>query len=155
MVFAPRVVVSPPLQPVDPNNVLSASFDISNVGYVPLEDVGITVAIIRASFPGPPPIKWVTKMKPNGQPDFLHSGLHFVDPTWQHHSLGLDERLTINPESQISGIANEADMAVIVSYRPWMIPMHQKKPFRFVATKDGSGKTYWRSWPINEPAPTD
>ncbi len=151
-VVVPRVAVSPPSAPVDPSNILSASFDIVNTGFLPLKDVGISVYVLSLSAPGTlRPLTIEGTQNSDGGQNFLH----FVNPTWQHHELGLDERLTINPESQIRGSVTTADMALGVSYKPWLIPIRLEKRFRFVAMKDGVGSIYWRSWPLNEPAPAN
>lgn len=98
--------------------------------------------------PGEPGIH--AERKPNGVPHFW---VYVPIIQNQHFHLGLDERFTINPESQMGGFVRNADIAVIVSYEPWFIPWHREKQFRFIAKPDGQGKIYWRSWPIDEPAP--
>jgi hypothetical protein len=135
VVFLPRPIVFPPSAPVDPNNVMSASFDISNAGYIPLDDVSIRIE---------------SKFKPNGAPIF---DVRVVYSAWDHHYLGLDDRITINPENRLGGNIIKADIAVSVSYLPWIIPIRRERMFRFIAMDDGTGRTYWRSWPLDEPAP--
>ncbi len=144
----PRVSVSAPSAPLDPNNILSVSFDISNSGYIPLDDVSAKLGAGHIGAPGEPGIH--SRLKPNGVPYF---DVYFPIIQNQHHHLGLDERFTINPESQLGGYIRNADIAVIVSYQLWFVPWHTEKPFRFIAQPDGQGKVYWRSWPVDEPAP--
>jgi hypothetical protein len=148
LALLPRISVSPPSSQVDPNNVLSVSFDISNTGYIPLEDVSAKLAAGDIGAPNAPGIH--AKRKPNGAPEFW---VYFPIIQNQHHYLGLDERFTINPESQMGGFVSQADIAVIVSYQPWFIPWRREKSFRFFAKPDRQGKVYWRSWPIDEIAP--
>lgn len=145
----PRISVTTPSSPVDPNNVLSVSFDISNTGYVPLSDVEVRLA--AGDIIGPQPggaLRGI--LKKNGAPAF---NLIIELVSGKHHYLGIDDKLTINPESQIGGQVEGADIAVIVSYKPWFLPIRRQKLFRFLTTKDRMGNTYWRSWPTNEPAP--
>jgi hypothetical protein len=150
LTVVPRVSVSSPSAPLDANNVLSVSFDISNTGYVPLNDVSAKLAAGHISAPnGGGLIE--SRLKPNGVPYF---DVYFPILPGQHHHLGIDERFTINPESQLGGYIDKADIAIVVSYQPWIIPITSEKRFRFLAVKDGQGRTYWRSWPIDEPAPT-
>jgi hypothetical protein len=144
----PRVSVFLPSTQVDPNNVLSVSFEISNTGSIPLNDASAKLAIGDIG-EGNDPGMHRTK-KPNGVPYF---DLYFPIEPDQHHHLGLDERFTINPESQLGGYVRSADIEIVVTYQPWIIPIHREKRFRFVAIKDRQGNTYWRSWPSDEPAP--
>jgi len=146
----PRVAVPSPSTQIDSNNVLSVSFDISNSGLIPLNDVSARVAIGDVGEGNDPGMH--SRRYPNGVPYF---DVYFpLEPEeQQHHHLGLDERFTINPESQLSGYVRSADIEIVVSYEPWIVPIHREKRFRFVAIKDRQGSTYWRSWPADEPAP--
>jgi hypothetical protein len=151
LMVLPRVYVPTPSGPVDPNNVLSVSSEISNTGYVPLNDV--SASMVAGEIHGPEGgASMVGKLKPNGAPAF---NIHFPIQKNQHHYLGLDGKFTINPENQLSGAIESADIAIVVSYEPWFIPIKREKMFRFVAKKDARGRIYWRSWPIDEPAPVD
>ncbi len=148
--FLPRVSVAIPSAAVDPNNVMSCSFEISNIGYVPLEDVSVKLAaayISGTASDGPLP----ERLKSDGSPNF---GIVINLRDSVHHYVGLDDRFTVNPENNLIGVKT-ADVAFVVSYSPWIIPMRREKMFRFIAKKDARGHTYWRSWPVNEPAPTD
>jgi hypothetical protein len=90
-------------------------------------------------------------LKSDGSPNF---GIVIGLRNSEHHYLGLDDHFTVNPESNLIGVKT-ADVVFIISYRPWIIPMRGEKLFRFIAKKDARGNTYWRSWPVNEPAPVD
>ena len=46
-----------------------------------------------------------------------------------------------------------ADIAIVISYRPWFIPIERKKLFRFITFKSGNSYQYWRAWPVGEPLP--
>lgn len=149
VVFVPRPVVSAPSAPADSNNVLSCSFEVSNAGYIPLYDVSFGVAPNFIRGPGPGAV--LGTPTPTGVPDFEH---YLTSPVWQHHNLGLDERITMDVGSVIKGSIDRADIAIVVVYAPWFMPVHRKKLFRFVTVKDAKGKSAWRSWPLGEPTPT-
>ena len=133
--------MNPPSMPLDNSNIFSVSFDIVNEGYIPLDDCGAVLGIGQI-LSG----KENDQLDPNWIPSFKSGLSPFA---WQHHNLGMDERFTISPSDAIDG-ANAADIAIIVSYRPWFLPFHLKKMFRFVTIKQRDGKLYWRSWPLNE-----
>jgi hypothetical protein len=87
-------------------------------------------------------------------PDFTNLP-RFERPEWKHHSLGTDERFTINAGS-ILDIERElasADIAITVKYMPWFLPFRMQKMFRYIAYRDRRGNMYWESWPIGEPQP--
>jgi hypothetical protein len=145
----PRVSVPVPSAAADPNNILSSSFEITNTGHVPLNDVSVKIAAgyIYSTKTGNG-IHGI--LKGNGAPKF---NITFELKSAQHHHLGLDDKITINPESNLTGFVDQADIAIIVEYQPWVIPIRREKYFRFIAMKDWQGNTYWRSWPVDEPAP--
>jgi hypothetical protein len=150
VMFLPRVLVSSPSALVDPNNMMSSSFEISNTGYVPLEEVSVKLA---AAYMGGTAIRGAMPeaLKSDGSPNF---GILIGLRNSEHHYLDLDDHFTVNPESNLIGVKT-ADVVFIVSYRPWIIPIRKEKLFRFIAKKDARGNTYWRSWPAKEPAPID
>lgn len=151
LTLLPRVIVSPPSPQVDSNNVLSVSFDVSNAGYIPLNDVDLGFAPVLMDGPGMPGI--TGQLKPDGTPDFTYS---IYLPGSRGHHLGLDERITFDLASlvRVNGTINRADIGIVISYLPWRIPIHRRKVFRFVTVKDYKGRINWRSWPLDELAPT-
>jgi hypothetical protein len=151
LMVLPRVSVSVPSAQVDPNNVLSVSFDISNTGYIPLNDIALGVAPALIDSGAASGGKIVGTLKPNGVPDFEHV-INFQG--WQHHNLSLDERITFDLASVIKGTISKADIAVVISYTPWIVPLRREKRFRFVTMTSETGMTEWRSWPLDEIAPT-
>jgi hypothetical protein len=142
--FLPRVAVIQ-TDPSDPSNPFSASFTITNTSYVPipLHDVEVGVcpgAIVGGGIPFPASVKY-----------FLDCG-PITTPQWKNHTLGIDERFTITLEGIIgmqgrgtpqAATLGGADIFVIVSYKPWMIPWTREKGFRF-RTRRHSNNTY--SW---------
>jgi hypothetical protein len=141
--FFPRPTVSPPSIPFDKNDRFSVSFDITNGGYVPLEDCEVSLGVGQIATKG-------ARLDPSFLPTFKS---RLVMPAWQHHTLRMDEKFTVVLSDLIRGNVESADIALIVSYKPWFLPIYREKAFRFVTFKQPDGQSYWRSWPIQEPLP--
>jgi hypothetical protein len=150
LVLWPRVTATIANPPIDPQNVLSASFSISNTGNIPLNHVNISVIVSYLSIA---PKNHVIVQMAGPDMGTGKQGLDFVNPSWQNHQIDTNESVTISPESQVDVKVSEADIVIRTSYEPWFIPVRLEKRFRFVARKDGSGNIYWRAWPLNETAP--
>lgn len=142
VVFLPRPTVLSPTVPFDNNNSFSVSFDISNNGYIPLEDCGISLGVGQIAGKD-------AHLDPSLIPSFQS---RFIMPKYQHHRLGMDERFTF-VASDIIGNAGAADIAIIVTYKPWFLPLRREKIFRFVTLKQSDKQLFWRSWPVDEPLP--
>jgi hypothetical protein len=142
-VFWPRPMVSAPSIPFDKTNPFSVSFDISNGGYLPLWDCGVGLGVGQ-----------IINIKGNHlDPSFIPTfESRIINPAWQHHRLAMDERFTVALTDFLDK-AGAADIALIVSYKPWFVPINREKIFRFVTFKQADGNSYWRSWPIDEPLP--
>ena len=151
LVLWPRVNISVS-NPIDPENVFSASFVISNTGLVQMNHTNVSIYCgFMKMFGGGANITNTTDHPETAG----ENGLHFEPPDWQDHSIAPDISITVSPESQIVGWkVPEADILLVISYRPWSLPFRLKKKSRWVAIPDGSGRVYWRSWPANEKAPT-
>jgi len=142
LALLPRPIVSSPSVPFDPENVLSVSFDISNANFVPLQDVSVFFGLGQ-----------VVTGRGGHLRDFVPDGYaRITNPEWLHHNLGMDEKFTINVGSMFGG-ASAADMEIVVSYKPWLLPIRKEKVFRFVTTPRSDGQMYWRSWPVGERLP--
>jgi hypothetical protein len=141
VVFLPRPTVSPPSVPFDKNDKFSVSFNISNNGYIPLEDCTAMLGIGQILGRDVP-------FDPSFMPTFKS---RFVMPAWQHHYLGMDDRFTVILSDLLRANVQSADIAIIVSYKPWFFPLHREKIFRFVTFKGTGASQYWRSWPVDEP----
>lgn len=144
VVFLPRPMVSPPSVPFDSNNRFSVSFDISNNGYIPIEDCTVLLGIGQIQFNN------FTQYDPLSIPTFA---TRIVISDWQNHRLNMDDRITLTPADIFKGDVKYADIAIIVSYKPWFLPFRREKMFRFVTLKQADNLTYWRSWPVGEPLP--
>ncbi len=67
----------------------------------------------------------------------------------EDHYLREDETFMITPNDIFTSDdkAMEGDLAVLVTYQPWIIPWQCNKVFRFFANKQSNGSTYWYSVP--------
>ena len=143
VIFLPRPIVSAPSVPLDQNDIFSVSFDIINGGYVPLEDSCILLGVGQIGTRG-------AQINSSFTPTF-ESRLAFAP--WQHHRLGMDDKFTIVLTDAIKGQIDFADIAIIVSYKPWFLPIRREKTYRFVSIRQADGRSYWRSWPIEKALP--
>jgi hypothetical protein len=142
LAFLPRVSVVPS-DPVDINNPFSASFTITNMNYIPLREVSVSFNLGQ--------IATAPAQYSNNLVSTFNTG--FKSPKWKRHTLTMDEKYTITPGDiftlppsvQISG----ADIAIAISFRPWILPFTRKKVFRFIAKKQTNGYFYWYSYPLN------
>jgi hypothetical protein len=121
---------------------MSVSFDISNANFVTLNDVNVSLAIGQFGGAG-------TRVQSGRIPTFR---TRFTNPDWEHHTLAIDDKITIVLDSILRNVAS-ADIAIVVSYKPWMLPFRREKLFRFVTFRRSDGMNYWRSWPLDELPP--
>ncbi len=89
-------------------------------------------------------------MLTNFVPDFTS---RITAPEWNNHKLGMDERFTITParifrRADQNVRLNGADIAIVVTYKPWMLPFTREKVFRFVTYRQTNGQLYWNSAPL-------
>ncbi len=141
LAFLPRVTVVPS-DPVDALNPFSASFTITNTNFIPLQDVSICLGMGQiATFPA--------QIDPNLTPTFES---RLMIPQWKNHDLRIDDNITITIVDLINVTSpanlNGADIAIIVSYKPWILPFRREKIFRFLARKQTNGLFYWYSHPL-------
>src|ERR1700687_4679277 len=144
--FLPRVTITPS-DPVDPGNPFSVSFTVTNASFIPipLNNVSVRVSvgqILAEPLPFNPPRKF----------EWGSGGI--TRPEWSGHKLEMDERFTITLQGMF-GMAKEppyipaklsgADMAMIVKYKPWLVPFEREKPFRFVTHPQSKRVLYWYS----------
>ena len=141
LALLPRMTVTPS-DPVDPTNPFSASFTITNTGYIPLRSVNVGFGLGEIGSQGATPT-------PNFKPAYRS---RMQRPQWLNLNLGLDERITISP-GDMFGIKNTrlafADIAIFVSYDTPIIRWRREKVFPFIAHEQTNGQFYWYSKPIN------
>lgn len=111
----------------------------------PLRDTSVFLGVGQiTTLPAVPDPTWI--------PNFQN---RLVRPEWRHHDLEMDDKFTITigdilgPSPNLGG----ADIAIVVSYRPWILPLRRKKVFRFIAKKQSNGAFYWYSYPLSGPRP--
>lgn len=123
-------------EPVDPSNAMSAPFTITNSGFIPLWDVGaeLVVRYISASAQG----VTITSTAPNGT--------RFLRPDWLGHRLNMDDHFTLAPSDLVSR-ATEGDISIAVVYKPWILPFHCERTFRFISHRESNGYNYWFAVP--------
>lgn len=143
--FVPRVSMSPN-DPTDPNNPFSATFTVTNTTAVPIPIYHVGARLFVGQVLAEP-LKFAPPTKFG-----LGSG-GFTRPEWQDHTLRADERFTISPEGifglQAGAKLSGADIAVIVKYQPWFLPIERESVFRFVTQHHGNGSITWYSIPVD------
>lgn len=133
LTFLPRPTVTVH-GPVDPSNVMSASFDIEERGFVPLRRVGAALAIRRLN---------VGDAVFEGAPRF---GTRFIRPEWRGQKLDMDDHLTVTPSDYFFR-ATDGYIAIVVEYQPWFLPLHRERVFPFVTHRQTNGRLYWYALP--------
>jgi hypothetical protein len=141
--FWPRFTITQS-EPVDPKDVFSAAFVLTNTGWTSLHHVRIEYAIARTTFDnGMGPII--------GDPHYK-SRLWLT--SWDEPVVGIDQQATITVEQLFNGEHVEScDMAIVVVYQPWVIPYDREGVFRFVAKRQTNHQLYWYAEPVPPPAP--
>jgi hypothetical protein len=137
-VVLPRPTVTPS-DPVDPDNPMSASFTIINTNFVPLRRVSASIAIGEVVSRG-------HELDPNWIPNWSS---RMAIPEWSNHSLAMDDRFTITPGDVFGGNWGQADIAIVVIYRPWIFPIDREKLFHFRTHRQSNGHLYWYSIPMD------
>lgn len=81
-------------------------------------------------------------------------GARFTLPEWKNHTLNMDERFTISIADVIKLDKSKgirlygADILIVVSYKPWLLPFSREKVFRFITRQQTDGNLYWYSYPM-------
>jgi hypothetical protein len=145
--FLPRVSVIPG-DPVETGDPFSASFTITPSNVFPLRNVGAMVSMIEfEARPRPfneekrPQITDIDKLG------------GFTRNEWNNHDLSMDEKFTISPYTTFVpanqfAVAAGADIAIVVEYQPWFIPIRRRQAFRFVTHRFADGSYRWYSYPL-------
>jgi hypothetical protein len=143
LTFVPRPSVVPG-DPVDPSDSMSASFTIVNTTFIPLWHVTAEVASGYLNGGKAPDSSITRTMKP----EFATLGPRLVRPEWKDHTLNMDDRFTITP-ADLFRHAKEGEIATVVMYKPWILPLQREKVFRFLTYRQTNGNLYWYSLPSN------
>ncbi|MGC1778577.1 MAG: hypothetical protein WBB34_11565 [Xanthobacteraceae bacterium] len=145
--FLPRMTVEAS-GPFDVSPLPVVTFTVTNTGVMPLEDVSprLGFCALGINF----------GMTDNPVPPFNKcngNSTGFLSPTnWQHRRLNVDVPFTVTWDdafhNQTGGQVDYADVIVTVAYRPWFLPWHREKTFRFVTRKMSDNKLYWFARPL-------
>lgn len=138
--FLPRLTVDPE-GPLDPSRPYPISFRIVNAGLVPLRNVRPMLGVCLL-FAGPP------RAMPDQCPGNLTSRL--ARPAWAVKWLSMDEKHVIDLGDMLNFGTNfgGADISIVVSYEPWIVPITREIEFRFFTKKTDEGKLVWLPRPV-------
>jgi len=149
LTFVPRVSMSPG-DPPDPTNPFSATFTVSSSTPIAIPLYHVSARLIVGQIEAEP-----LPFNPPKKFSYGHGG--FTRPIWQDHTLRADERFTITPEGMF-GMAGRgtpdasklagADLAVAVTFKPWLIPWERESVFRVQTVQHGNGSITWQSVPL-------
>jgi hypothetical protein len=147
--FLPRVAVEVSSDAGD--DPWSSPFIITNTNIVPLEDLGIYMGLCRVVEKGPRgPFTWKGEEDQCGTSN-LSRLYHEI---WLHHRLAMDEKYSVTLQDAFplpKESFGQADISIVVSFDPWIIPVRQQKEFRFVTRKTSDGKYRWFPQTIDNP----
>lgn len=141
----PRPSVSPSSSP-DLTDPFLASFTVTNTNIVPLRNVGVAVGVVDIDMRND---RYYEYDRPQIHPKHMSK---FTREAWNYHDLDMDEKFTITPDVYRipPGIVmfGGADIAILVTYRPWLLPIERERAFRFVTHNNGDGTFSWHSYPV-------
>jgi hypothetical protein len=150
--FLPRITVTA-ADPVDPNNALSASFTIANTSVAPITLYHVSAKIVPGQIIFGPPGSFGSPPK---HFDLSPNGVQ--KPDWMDHTLPSDSSFTFSPgdlfktaqpppfaPTRLGG----ADVVILVTYQPWLLPIERAASFRFVTHGQSNGHLYWYATPMD------
>jgi hypothetical protein len=132
--FLPRPTVTLS-DPLDPSNVMSALATIRNDNAIQLRNLRAALAVHRVALSD--------RIALVGRTDYQTA---FTPAQWANHTLNVDDSLIIILTDIIER-ADAGDIAIVVSYEPWILPIRLRKIFRFVTRRKDNGRTYWFAQP--------
>lgn len=151
VVFLPRVTVEPTAQ-IDPLKPAPIFFTITNTGIIPLYNVQpmIGLCILRIAREGKHPENFPDEEERcNGRRE-----PRIIMPFWFVKVLSMDEKSVVRLENGLfvnipqPAKFDGADIAIIVEYQPWLIPLRREKEFRFVTKVENTGVFSWIPSPV-------
>jgi hypothetical protein len=128
------------------NNPSVVSFMESNAGYIPLENVTDAMALCYLDF---------EKMRISG--NCAHLGnVRITPPQWKKHRLNIDGKNSLDMRDAFATYGSPmqvtaGDIAIIVTYQPWIVPITMEKQFHFATKVSNDGRTYWAPSAIDTP----
>lgn len=140
MGLLPKISVSLP-PPLDPSKPLSQPFTITNEGYFALNNVGMSCAIRYIRDPACVSIKGAQDYSSRIQEHEFERIAPVLEPGEKYTKL-----CPIQDGCQIK----QADIAVVVSFRPAWFPFFREKLFRFRTTEGADGNLYYYPQPASK-----
>ncbi len=142
VIFLPRIAVSA-REPVDSAWPLTAPLTVRNTGFIPLEDVSASLAMGQIA----------TNNGSIDRESIPTFGARFALPKyWTGRYLSMDEAFDVVPDTMFHfPNVTFADIALSVTYKPWFMPFHREKTFRFTTVRQG-GRIFWVSESLGRPA---
>lgn len=141
VVFNPRVFVLPSGIALDPDNPVFSPFVVQNQGYLAIYDVSVSCSVKYLKLPG--------DIHVVGQGDYTN---RFSDPKQVASVIAPGEEYTIL--LPLTGLEHNrienADIAIVLSFKPRWLPWQRETLHRFVATQGKDGQWYWFQQPINK-----
>ena len=143
VVLWPRVTVEANNAGDNPSVV---SFIESNTGYIPLENVTDAMALCYLDF---------GKLRISGNCAQL-GAVRIVSPQWKKHRLNIDDKNSLDMREAFATYGGPTqvtagDIAIIVTYQPWIVPITMEKKFHFATKASNDGRTYWAPSAIDTP----
>ena len=141
VVFNPRVFVRSSGVALDPNNPAFTPFVVQNLGYLAIYNVAVKCSVKYLKLPG--------DIHVVGLGDYTN---RFSDPKHVASIIAPGEQYTIL--LSLTGLEHNkienADVAVVLSFKPKWLPWRRETLHRFVTTQSKDGQWYWFQQPINE-----
>ena len=135
----PRVTVAIS-DPVDSSDPFSSSVTITNNGFLPLDSVSTSLAVVTIAGNGKAPFRAIHGVKGYGSRVLING--------WNPHDLGVDDRFTValndfNYPDRRSDILGYADIAVVVKYRVPILRIQREKVFPIETRQQTNENFYW------------
>jgi hypothetical protein len=160
--FLPRVSVDIS-EPIEPSKPFSAPFVATNNNIVPLNSVNFYIGVCKLVLKATNRAGVEQSINVVGTPDrriddsvpmcATPNGSRYSDPAWLNHKLAPDEKFSrslseayrslLPPSFDPIAKVDEADITIVVSFKPWILPWRRESEFRFATDKLPDGKYRW------------
>jgi hypothetical protein len=139
-ILYPKISVSPATS-LDMKNPLLTPFIISNDGNIPINNVRFKLGVQK--------ISWKDGKKITLEPNFSS---HFLNPNDTVSELLPAEKYSVLSPLTLEGkdVVEFADIAIIVEFKPFILPIKMTRTFRFITTKSSDNKLYWYPQPVSK-----
>lgn len=140
LALVPRPVVSQVVSAM-PTTLLATSFSVTNNGYLPMYNAEFSCGVINVDAKG--------KQKLGGSKD---KGLRIVKPDQRASVIKYTQSYSAKCSQNSFGFIGEnsekqpitnADIEILVSFKPWLLPWREEKSFRFTTVTGDDNKLQW------------